>query len=147
MTGTVTEDQNGKAVVTVQTTLLMKWALGVLGALSVAAVTGAVVLMLDYRSLRSNWPDVKETVRKNSEYRLKGDRVTPSDMEGVQKSFRNNLENQNTMISEFLNATRETNQLLSKQGNTLARIDARLESVEKEQERARQEREDIKKGN
>lgn len=146
MTGTRETDEQGREIIRVQNPPVLRWLSGIAASLLVIVLVGMTALLLDYRSFQKEWAEKKLQVQENTEFRLRGDRVTPDDLKAIKDSFEQSFNTQNRLIEKFVESSNKTNGFLIEMGQTLTRIDTRLESVEKEQDRARDERKTMRTG-
>jgi len=144
--GTLVHSNGEEEIVKMQPSSVQKWTLSVVTALTM----GCGALALDYHGMRGQWSDARPEIQKNSEWRIRGDRVTQSDLEAaVSKAGEESTrlaEQQNSLIAELINTNNNTNEQLLKVAQSLARIETQIEGLEKEQDRARDERQGLRDG-
>jgi len=123
--------------------------LAVCGTIAAFVSIGAGTLLLDYQSHREAWEDAKPEIKKNTEFRLRDDRVTPADLDaGMNKAaeaFQRSTDNQTKLIAEMIAATNNINRELIKMGGIMTRVETQIESMRAEQDRARDERDELRK--
>ena len=130
-------------------TAFQKWVMTVCGGIAVCVCIGTGTLLLDYRSFRENWQDAEPDIKKNTEFRLRGDRVTPADLDAGMKeaseAFQRTMENQTKLIAEMIAATNNINRELINMGVIMTRVETQIDSMRDEQDRARNERDELRK--
>lgn len=112
MTGTRETDEQGREIIRVQNPPVLRWLSGIAASLLVIVLVGMTALLLDYRSFQKEWAEKKLQVQENTEFRLRGDRVTPDDLKAIKDSFEQSFNTQNRLIEKFVESSNKTNGFL-----------------------------------
>lgn len=141
-------DKNGAVAGGFQSSFALKVAGSVLTVVLIAIGTAV------WQSVSSSGDNAKSLARiepavdANTEFRLKGDRVTPSDLEKaveqVSKRYEAAMDRQSRLTEQFVTAINGVNQTLNAQTALLGKLEARTESIQREQTVAREERNAIR---
>ena len=148
-TGVESTTSDGGRCVRVQSSAWQKAiAAGTVGLLS-AAVISAGSAFVEARDAAQQVKKIAPIVETNAEFRLRGDRVTPDDVQKAIKEISERYELSQNRLSEllsgFIESSNTTNRLLNDQTAVLSRVGAQVEAIQREAEIARQERNELRR--
>lgn len=89
---------------------------------------------------------IKRDVDENTSFRAEGPRVTSKDLTDLERLVADGGKERAEVFKGFVQAQSETNKLLSGMATSLGKIEVKVETIQKEQDRARDEIDSLKGG-